>query len=391
MNSIMANTSNNGSLILILPVIVPQSNFNGRIPANDNCIKKETNTSSTEYMSVMNGSQIEGNLVDIKQEADTNKIEVDVNPDIVIKREVEQCKQEILEEENNPPAKRRGALRGETVASYPSTRHASITANTTLQNPPGIYTLCIPIRHKSPTPEEKISAVVNGTYFKTILPDEFEHRICSYQKVTDGENFKATIRIKAGSEEEVERWIFAFENKSLTDWRIERTYPHSGLKNLYKVDLRCQHNTRPRSKETPKEAKNRASKNTDCPATITIIVKKTKFSRNRRSRSKDSHYIEEGFSTLITLKFVHNHPLNCADTLKYRRVTKATVRKLEDLFTNGHSPRSALDILQHELQEEYGERYLEASVDRAINPDIHFCNRLYRTMFRKDYDAPKGE
>ena len=61
--------------------------------------------------------------------------------------------------------------------------------------------------------------------------------------------------------------------------------------------------------------------------------------------------------------------------MKHRDVSEETVTKLKELFESGHSPSSAHEVIQYDLQEEYAADYILASGDRAICPDLQFCYR----------------
>ncbi|XP_041479165.1 uncharacterized protein LOC121426833 isoform X1 [Lytechinus variegatus] len=147
-----------------------------------------------------------------------------------------------------------------------------------------------------------------------------------------------------------------------------------------KIDLRCQHNTR----HTCKPGKR--TKDTKCPATMSLVLKKS----IKYPRSKDPH-IKAGLLFIVTLRFEHNHPLSCADVLKRKDVSEATVTKLKTLFQNGHSPSSALDMIKYDLQEEHGDQYVYVSADRSILPDPQFCYRLYYKVFEQAYGPASGE
>ena len=68
---------------------------------------------------------------------------------------------------------------------------------------------------------------------QALLPEDYEQRVCSYASIDDG--FHATIRLKSTSKEDALKWLSDFENKSLTTYRVRRTFPGSGRKNVFKV------------------------------------------------------------------------------------------------------------------------------------------------------------
>jgi hypothetical protein len=147
-------------------------------------------------------------------------------------------------------------------------------------------------------------------------------------------------------------------------FRLDRTYPDSGRKNVWKADFRCHHNTR--NKKTIGKGKNY-----ECKSTVTIIVKRVL----ERTRSNDP-YIKE-WPTIVIVKMFHNHPLNSAPALKYRSVSKEVENKLIELFHNGHTPLSALKAHKVDLMLEHGDNYPTVSQDRRICPDQSYCYRLY--------------
>uniref|UniRef100_A0A1A8L8P5 Si:dkey-75a21.2 n=1 Tax=Nothobranchius pienaari TaxID=704102 RepID=A0A1A8L8P5_9TELE len=215
-----------------------------------------------------------------------------------------------------------------------------------------------------------------------LLPEGYCHSMCSYRPLEEG--FEVILKLQYFTREEAEAWLEDFQRSSRVTLRKEQTFPNTKNKvrhNSYRVNMRCQHNTR--NAEYTK-------KNTNCPAGLYLVVKKLSFSQNRRSRSKDGH-IQEGLLTHVTIKHNHNHPLDSAEILKQRSVSKETVEKLEKLFQSGHSPCSALNTLKYDLQEELGDSYVDASADRSICPDFSFCYRLYNSIFKKTYVAASGD
>ncbi|XP_030848153.1 uncharacterized protein LOC115926838 [Strongylocentrotus purpuratus] len=200
---------------------------------------------------------------------------------------------------------------------------------------------------------------------ESFLPSQFKHEVCSYETLGGESNFECMLRMKVNNQDEVQTWLEAF--KSRTDsvtWRLARTYPDAGRFNSYRVDLRCQHNTRHTSKP------GKRTKDTKCPATMSLVLKRS----IKYSRSKNPH-ITAGLLFTVTLRFEHNHPLSCANAVRRKDVSEATVAKLKTLFENGHSPSSALDTMKHDLQEVHGDQYVFVSTDRSICPDLHFCYR----------------
>ncbi|XP_071959838.1 uncharacterized protein [Antedon mediterranea] len=150
----------------------------------------------------------------------------------------------------------------------------------------------------------------------------------------------------------------------------------SGLQTLLYVDLHCHHNTHPRSSTADLK---KGSKNTNCPSTMFVIIKRTADCRGR-NRSKDKH-IGQGYPTIITLKWDHNHEVASADALRERDVSDGATEKLLELYRSGHSPSSALDTIKYDLQE---------AADRAHCPDLQSCYRVFYKEFRTHYGDTGG-
>ncbi|XP_067250273.1 uncharacterized protein si:dkey-75a21.2 isoform X1 [Chanodichthys erythropterus] len=225
-------------------------------------------------------------------------------------------------------------------------------------------------------------AAEDTDHVEKILPPGYIHLLCHHELLEmsgDVENFRAALKLQLITEEQVQRWLEDFQKTSALTWRKSRTYPDSGRYNKYRVDLRCQHKTYSSSSKT--------SKNTNCPATMFLILKRYMY--ERKSRSGDPH-IEEGYFLHVNLRNEHNHRLNTAEVMRWRDVSNDTIEKLQQLYKSGHSPSSALKTIKYNLQEEEGDNYIYAIADRSICPDLQFCYRLYYKLFQKSYAEPAG-
>ncbi|KAL7396325.1 hypothetical protein ABVT39_004230 [Epinephelus coioides] len=210
------------------------------------------------------------------------------------------------------------------------------------------------------------------------LPKEYQYHICSYKEVnvtSDHTDFEATLRMSLTSKEEILVWLKLMP----VTWRVDYTRPTKGSKVIFKTEYRCQHNTRPRA--TRKS--NGTSKNTDCPAKLKVAIARTEISLGRPSRSTDPHI--PTYPTLVDVVNVHNHNIHAPDALRHRDVGSKAVEQLTELFKAGRSPSSALNVLKHDLQVQFGNDYVNASADRSICPDLQFCYRLYYKIFHKEY------
>lgn len=161
------------------------------------------------------------------------------------------------------------------------------------------------------------NACINISHFpvlKDCLPDH-EYHVCDYEtlsKAVDHVNFRATLRMALSSEAEIKEWL---KSHTVT-WRVERTHKTTQQKVLFNVNYRCQHYQPKRGKETvPNNLVPVKSKNTNCPAKMTIKLARTEVSRGRQSLSSDPHL--PAFPTTVRICSDHNHNIYVAEALGY--------------------------------------------------------------------------
>ncbi|PIK45876.1 hypothetical protein BSL78_17255 [Apostichopus japonicus] len=204
-----------------------------------------------------------------------------------------------------------------------------------------------------------------------ILPKlGYEYKVCSYKEHgTSG--MDCTLRLCLTEKADVLKWLKDLEDVTETTWRTSKTYPVSQhkQKNVFRVDLHCHHNTRPKSSTADLR---KGSKKLD--AQLLYV------------------HIGEGYPTVISLKWTHNHETSSADALRERDVNSETRQKLLDLFKSGHSPSSALDTIKYDLQVSCtNEEYTRLSADRSCCPDLQYCYRVFYHKFKTHYGDTGGE
>ncbi|XP_071490825.1 uncharacterized protein [Diadema antillarum] len=207
-----------------------------------------------------------------------------------------------------------------------------------------------------------------------ILPEKYTYFVSDYQ--AQGTGFTASVKVGAQDEDAARQWLVDFQQSSKTTWRVMRTCPMAGKYVLSKKIYRCHHGQQRKAKE----GTTRHSKDTGCCAKLTISVRRSVPSSGRKSRNSDPHL--EVLPTLVTISWEHNHAISIPAALKFRDVSADTCHKLEDLYRRGHSPASALNVLELDLQDESPEEYILNSADRALCPDLKFCYRLYYKIFQ---------
>ncbi|XP_051911250.1 uncharacterized protein si:dkey-75a21.2 isoform X1 [Hippocampus zosterae] len=183
---------------------------------------------------------------------------------------------------------------------------------------------------------------------KDYLPVNYDYHVCDFnliRETDDHVDFKATFRMVLSSKEEIQLWLKSHR----VGWRVDRTYATKGQKVIFKVDYRCQHKTRPRGPvKVPGQ-----SKNTDCPAKMSVTLLRTQVSRGRQSLSADSHL--PVFPTMVSLCNEHNHNIDVPESL------------LE-------APRPASDVAQFDFEEDRGGGYvIAATANGAFCPTLDHC------------------
>ena len=106
--------------------------------------------------------------------------------------------------------------------------------------------------------------------------------------------------------------------------------------------------------------------------------------RLERKRLPFTHPLE------INLKYTHNHVVNSAEALSFRRVKEEVREELISLFKDGHSPSSALHVYEDmlHLSATNEQELMETLADRASNPDYGYVANLFRQYIeRKNLEA----
>ncbi|XP_065320300.1 uncharacterized protein LOC135927947 isoform X2 [Gordionus sp. m RMFG-2023] len=133
---------------------------------------------------------------------------------------------------------------------------------------------------------------------KDILPRNYDYHVCSFELLEE-KQFKSIFRIAIHTKEMALIWKNDLEKSSQSIFRILKTFPDSGLKNDMKILFRCQHKLRPNKSHG-------FTKNTDCPVSMCLTLKRTLL--GRKSRSKDIHLPR--FPCIVDLRYNHNHKLS---------------------------------------------------------------------------------
>ena len=77
---------------------------------------------------------------------------------------------------------------------------------------------------------------------------------------------------------------------------------------------------------------------------------------------------------------MHNHIINSAESLSFRRVDNKVRKEFLNLFKDGHSPSLALHIYEDNLHLNATDEQeiLETLADQAKNPDYNYIAKLFQ-------------
>ncbi|KAF6199887.1 hypothetical protein GE061_006185 [Apolygus lucorum] len=208
-----------------------------------------------------------------------------------------------------------------------------------------------------------------------ILPESYKAHLTSFRPYLRGYN--AILRLNITNKIEAEDWLKDFSEKSLTSYRVDRTFPENTPKVLFKKEYRCLHNSKPGAQKI----KGPNAKNNACRAKLTITIKQRGMKRSKDKYLKD-------FPCEVILRYIHNHPIDGKGALKQKRPGKDVEEDALELFSKGHSPTSAYEKFKDNLKEQHGDGYDQIVEDTSQCPTQQwFYSLYYNTYKRKHLDT----
>ncbi|CAL8254309.1 unnamed protein product [Boreogadus saida] len=67
-----------------------------------------------------------------------------------------------------------------------------------------------------------------------LFPEDYQHHICQFESL-EGKNCNISLQVRLHTEEEVRRWLQAFQKSSQTTWRVNKSYPEERQRqNMYR-------------------------------------------------------------------------------------------------------------------------------------------------------------
>ena len=202
---------------------------------------------------------------------------------------------------------------------------------------------------------------------RAMLPDGYTYKMIEVTDHKDINSFQCTFKLKIDTEEDTRKWLTDYNEKTKETMVYECCKTGKGKRVIKKFYLRCQHKQRQTGMHTKSDKalktthKSHNNKHTNCPAQIIVTL---------LAATKKSH----GFCVDVILNHNHNHLLDVADALRFRKISEETKESYYDLFRLGHSPASA--HLEYETNIMYSDSP-QLVADRHSNPKLSDVYNLF--------------
>lgn len=192
-------------------------------------------------------------------------------------------------------------------------------------------------------------------------------------------NVQVHFFVNISTRKDFNKWLSEFENLTGSSYVIQNTDIEDGPKIALKQRLVCHHSTRCKKIYTS-SLKNK-TRNTNCPSKL--YVKIHTIRKNYRGQQENYESIKN-MPCEITLIATHNHSTGTADSLRFRQVSSEVKQELLNLYENGHTPGTALEMIRCNIQMN-NDDYITALADRKQCPSYKYCYDLFMKEFKAKY------
>ena len=172
----------------------------------------------------------------------------------------------------------------------------------------------------------------------------------------DTANFHATYQVSIDLNE-YPNWLESYKKLNKVEMVIRSSKKNNPLK-IYTL-FRCNFQ-KDYHKNKIKKNPVKISKFSECPCSLSTTLRK---------KSDDA----DEFNMSVTVKYGHNHFVNCADFLRFRTPFIEVKEKFLNLYEKGHTASSALKTHIHDIEEEYLDESYKYLGDGAYTPDQQMC------------------
>ena len=226
---------------------------------------------------------------------------------------------------------------------------------------------------------------------KQILPQNYTYLIQNFNDMPpyrtlenfEVPNFELNMFVDVDSKEAASEWVTEFQSYSKTTMTQTKGYGIKENRVLFREKRHCIHSHEVKKKQGKntliKRPQSLQARDVNCTATIHI--------RLERRRLPLTHPLE------VNIRYTHNHVINSAESLSFRRVNEEVREEFLNLFKDGHSPSSALYVYQDELHLRANDEQelIELLADRSINPDYNYTAKLFQEYRKVALGSRNGE
>lgn len=227
--------------------------------------------------------------------------------------------------------------------------------------------------------DEKETLVLNYVQTKTrmsrdliedMLPLRYNHRVitCNYMSDNNIPGFNLEIDSTITTMQDIRYWLQEFSERTCTNWKY--SYGMGSLNRSCKVMIVCN------GLSNSKREKGKGEHN--CNAFIHISL-------NEESDKKISA-IAEGFSSRISLSFVHNHPVVFKEALGFQNIRPDVIENFRCYFCEGHTAASAFHYHQTRLW--LRDLAAESLYDDSLNPKLRTVRYMWESWKRDKRQKP---
>ncbi|PKB99211.1 hypothetical protein RhiirA5_462455 [Rhizophagus irregularis] len=225
---------------------------------------------------------------------------------------------------------------------------------------------------------------------KSILPQGYTYLIKNFNELPPyqtSENFsipqfELDAFVDINDKEKAQEWFLAFESHTKTTMPQSKGYRVKGNQVLFRENRHCIHSNKVKEKQGNRETKlpqSSRARNTGCTAGIHLRLERWR--------------LETNYPFKINIRFTHNHMINSAESLSFRRVNSEVRKNILELFKDGHSPASAKYSYEDglHLSAENDQELVELLADRSKNPDYGYVVRLFQEYRENTLGSPNGK
>lgn len=205
---------------------------------------------------------------------------------------------------------------------------------------------------------------------ENMLPTIYNHKVitCDYMSDNNIPGLNLEIDSTITTLEDIRSWLHEFSERTCTSWKY--SYGMDSLNGSCKVMIVCNHLLK------SKREKGKGEQN--CKAFIHIRL-------NEENDEKISA-IAEGFSSRITLSFVHNHRVVLEDALDFNNIRPDVIENFRYYFCEGHTPASAFHYHQTRLW--LRDLAAESLYDDSLNPKLRTVRYMWESWKRDKRQKP---